>query len=267
MSGNGWYVRSGAGGPGVSGAEWRTENVSFADDPSISNNRLMLMQASTAGTGATSTQSQVTFDGSQANGSFLKGTYVTRIKLSNAPIGSSESDKTVQAFYTITPLEFGNDPDYSELDFEYLGNGGWGQNSSALFTTSWETYQVTPEENYDNVSDVSSKNYADRWVTMAIQVDDNEVRYYLSDDNAPNDGEVLLATHSGDEYPETPMSINYNIWFIENGFDSSGAQRSYQQEIDWLYFVEDQQLTIAEAVWQVIQWRNDGEAFIDSTAN
>ena len=47
-----------------------------------------------------------------------------------------DGDQVVQTFYTITPYLEPLDPDYSEMDYEYLPNGGWG--GAAL------TFHVTP---------------------------------------------------------------------------------------------------------------------------
>src|SRR5687767_9350735 len=53
---NGWIVRDGSGWPGVEGAEWREENVSFLDDPDNEANRLLQMTSSTDGTNTYQTQ-------------------------------------------------------------------------------------------------------------------------------------------------------------------------------------------------------------------
>src|SRR5437016_2564620 len=40
---NGWVIRASAGWPGVPGAVWRQENVSFLDDPDELSNRVLRM--------------------------------------------------------------------------------------------------------------------------------------------------------------------------------------------------------------------------------
>ncbi len=44
------------------------------------------------------------------------------------------------------------------------------------------------------------------WHTLLLQVSGGQIKYYI-------DG-TLMATHGGIYYPETPMSINFNLWFI-----------------------------------------------------
>lgn len=246
MPTNGWYVRSGGGGPGVSGASWSRDYVTFLADPTDSSNRLMRMRASTEGSGATTIQSQVTH-----NGNYLRGTYAARMYFYNDPVSGTDGDQIVETFYTITPLNFSMDPDYSEIDFEYLANGGWGQSKPTMFLTTWETYQPDPWL-ADNIHTPIVADHAG-WRTLVIQVDEDEVRYYI-------DG-ALRATHGGKYYPETPMSINFNIWFIEEGLINSTSQRVYQQDVDWVYFADQDILDTREVEAQVEQLRRDGVSF------
>ena len=59
LTANGWIVRSGSGWPGVSGATFRPENVSFVDYPDLAGNRLLRMTSSTDGTRENTYQTQV----------------------------------------------------------------------------------------------------------------------------------------------------------------------------------------------------------------
>lgn len=233
---NGWDVRSGSGGPGVSGASWSKDLVTFFVDPNDEDNQIMRMKASTEGTGNTTKQSQVTYEGSH-----LRGTYAARMFFNNSPTSGPDGDEIVETFYTITTLEFDMDPDYSEIDFEYLPNGGWGQSQSTMFLTTWETYQPDPWI-ADNISETLVSNHAG-WHTLVAQVDEDSVRYYI-------DGE-LKATHTGDVYPETNMLLNFNIWFIQGGLESSTTERVYEQDVDWVYFVDQEILSPDEVDAQI----------------
>jgi hypothetical protein len=51
-----------------------------------------------------------------------------------------------------------------------------------------------------------------------MQVANGTIAYYL-------DG-VMIARHGGKYYPRVPMSINYNLWFIQGGQLASGQTRS-----------------------------------------
>jgi hypothetical protein len=236
MEANGWYVRSGSGGPGVSGASWSKNLVTFFVDPDDEDNQMMRMKASTEGTGNTTTQSQVTYEGNH-----LRGTYAARVFFTNSPASGPDGDKVVETFYTITTLEFDMDPDYSEIDFEYLPNGGWGQSQPTMFMTTWETYDPDPWTQ-DSISETEVSDHSG-WHTLVAQVDEDSVRYYI-------DGE-LMATHTGHVYPETNMSLNFNIWFIQGGLESSTTERVYEQEVDWVYFVDQEILSPAEVDAQI----------------
>jgi hypothetical protein len=70
---NGWIIRSAAGWPGVPGAAWPKENVSFIDDPNQPGNRLLRMASSTNGTGDNTKQTQICHQRK-----YLEGTYAAR---------------------------------------------------------------------------------------------------------------------------------------------------------------------------------------------
>ena len=99
------------------------------------------------------------------------------------------------------------DPDYSEIDFEYLPNGGWGRTEPTMRGTTWETFQAEPMID-DNITGKMAGSLAG-WHTLVAQVAAGRVRYFV--DGAP------LADHGDKFYPEVPMSINFNLWFIEEG--------------------------------------------------
>jgi hypothetical protein len=199
---NGWIVRTADGWPGIPGAIWSSEDsVTLVDDPDQEGNRLVQMTASSDGT----TIHQAQF--CQAR-KFFEGTYATRVHFSDAPASGPDGDQIVQTFYQISPLAFDLDPDYSELDFEYLPNGGWGIRGNILFVTSWETFRPEPNWLADNTSGSIESSF-EGWHTLVMQVGDGTLTYYV-------DGDVI-ATHDGDVYPEVSMSLNYNLWFIVGG--------------------------------------------------
>ena len=103
----------------------------------------------------------------------------------------------VQSFYTISPLKAPMDLDYSELDFEYLPNGGWGIEGPTLYGTTWETFSPEPNWKKENVFDITKGSQAG-WHTLITQVGDGKVKYFV-------DGK-LLAEHDDRFYPESLMS-------------------------------------------------------------
>ncbi|HSK66863.1 MAG TPA: hypothetical protein VK888_08035, partial [Anaerolineales bacterium] len=75
MSANGWIVRSGMGWPGVSGASFRPENVSFVEYPAQPGNRVLRMTSSTDGTREHTDQTQICH-----GRKYWEGTYAARVR-------------------------------------------------------------------------------------------------------------------------------------------------------------------------------------------
>ena len=78
--------------------------------------------------------------------------------------------------------------------------------------TSWETF--SPEPNWKAVNtSASSVGSKDGWHVLVLQVAHGSMTYFV-------DG-IPLASHGGRFYPEVPMSINYNLWFIRDGLQAA----------------------------------------------
>src|SRR5258705_13751479 len=56
---HGWIVRTAPGWPGVPGAIWAIQGVSFLSDPDQRGNRILRMISSTGGPGTTTNQTQI----------------------------------------------------------------------------------------------------------------------------------------------------------------------------------------------------------------
>ena len=200
------------------GALWREDGVTLVKDDS--NNQVLRMTSFTDGT--TTAQTQIC-----QQRKFFEGTYAARVRFTDKAVVGPGGDQIVQSFYTISPLKAPMDLDYSELDYEYLPNGGWGIDGPTLYSTTWETFSPEPNWKKDNVFQTSNGSRAG-WHTLVTQVMDGKVRYYV-------DGK-LFAEHGGEYYPESTMSINFNLWFIRDGAIKSSERRQYQEDIDWVYF-------------------------------
>lgn len=247
LSGMGWAIRNDNGGPGPSGAQFTSGNITFVTDPNLSSNKIMQMRASTSGTGASTTQSEI-YTGTRK---YLEGTYAARFYMSDTPsAGSYDGDEINQTFFTITPLNFNMDPAYSENDFEYLPNGGWGVAGTTMWNTTWETYQPDPWIK-DGVSTSTTTSFAG-WHLLLMTVSGGHVKYYI-------DGN-LLADHSGKYYPETVMSINFNLWFIADNFGGPTSSRTWLQQVDWVYHAKNTVLTQAQVNALITDFRNQAIA-------
>ncbi|AUS81328.1 hydrolase [Actinoalloteichus sp. AHMU CJ021] len=244
----GWSVRNYPGGPGIGGDTWSAANISFRSEGA---GAVLRLEATTDGTVAGTSQAQI-----NTQRRFHHGTYAARVRFTDTPVSGPDGDQVLQTFYTITPLRWDYDPEYGELDFEYLPNGGWGQPSSALFLTSWDTYRPDPWD-ARNESTVRPGSL-EGWHDLVVQADGGTrtIRYYL-------DGQ-LVAEHGGPNYPASRMSIDFNQWFIPEGFVGSSASRTYEQEVDWVYHAKDEILSPAEVAAQVAAQRAAGIPHLDT---
>jgi hypothetical protein len=249
MTSHGWVVRSGSGWPGVTGATFRAENVSFVAYPDPADNRLLRMTSSTDGTPENTFQTQVCHQRK-----YLEGTYAARVRFNDQPVSGVDGDQVVQTFYTITPYLEPLDPDYSEMDYEYLPNGGWGSGDLSFYVTTWETVQIEPW-NANNTSSTTQGSLAG-WHTLVTQVSGGTVRYFV-------DGR-LLAQHGGAYYPDALMSINFNLWFIEGGLVQADGVRRYEEDIDWVFHEAGVLLMPDEVTAKVNELRSASVKFTDT---
>lgn len=247
IAAHGWSVRSNSGGPGVPGAGWAPENVTFAKE---GTNSIMNLRTSTAGTAESTRQTEILTRSMK----FRNGTYAARVRFSDAPLSGPDGDRIVQTFFTINDLKAPMADDYAEYDFEYLPNGGWGEPANILYTTSWETYRPDPWESVTQHTEVRT-SYAG-WHDLVLTIDDNTIVYYV-------DGQEF-ARHDARFLPERPMSINFNQWIIDLAGQTSTTPRSYDQKVDYVLHVKDQVLTPAQVAAKVAAYRTAGTAFEDS---
>ena len=248
----GWTLKeSTTDGPGPVGCTWTKDNVTFINDPDSAGNKLARLTSTTDGTNGGTSQAEI-----YQQRKFYEGTYAARVRFNDAPDMGPDGDSIVETFFTITPLDYDMDPDYSECDFEYMPNGGWGDPNGFMYQTTWETYQNEPW-NAVNTSTFEYQSYQG-WHTLVFTVKDGYVKYYI-------DGS-LMATHSGKYYPRNPMSINCNLWFVNGGLLDSSEIRKYTQDIDWMYFNEDTAETPEQVLTAINGYRSSSVKRVDNIA-
>jgi hypothetical protein len=246
---DGWTVRQQAGHPGIAGAHWGDAAIALVDDPQRPGNRLLRLSARTDGTPAGTQQAQLCHARK-----YLEGTYAARVRFSDAPVQGPDGDVVVQTFYSVSPLRFDFDPEYSELDWEYLPNGGWGDARSRLYGVSWQTVRVEPWSAHNQ----PQQRFAELggWHVLVMQVAQGRTRWFL-------DGEPF-AEHGGRNYPVVPMAINFNLWFSPGGLLPAGATRVYEQDVDWVFHVRNRLMSPAEVEATVEDMRRRGVPHVDS---
>jgi carbohydrate binding protein with CBM5/12 domain len=252
---NGWTARGEAGGPGVPGATWSADNITF---PTVDGQKAAQLAAATDGTAAGTVQAEF----HQVQQRFFNGTYASRIKFQDTPVSGTDGDHVNETYFTIGPAQrYNYDPLYSELDFsEYLPNGGWGVTGSINYQTSWNGYQEDPWAPHNAHSQQAGS--INGWHTVVGQVGGGHVKYFI-------DG-VQVGDHTVDDqtgtfpvYPRVPMTLNYNLWFIDTAGHTSGTS-TYQEAVDWTYYVKDTTVAPADMTAQAAAYRSAGTTHTDT---
>jgi hypothetical protein len=247
LSQGGWTLRDGPGHPGVEGARWRADAVTLADDTERPGNRLLQLEGRTDGTGPGTVQAQLC----HARKS-LGGTYAARVRFADEPVSGADGDPVIQTFYAVSPLRFDYDPLFSELDWEYLANGGWGSDKTRLYGITWQTVKLVPWEAH-NASHEEFGPLGGAWRTLVMQVAPAEgrTRWFL-------DGRQV-AEHGGRNHPVSPMAISFNLWFSPSGLlPPSGEPRVWRQQVDWVFHARNTLLTPAQVDAEVQALRREG---------
>ena len=173
------------------------------------------------------------------------GSFAARVRFSNQPVSGPDGDQIVETFFTIAPWQSAI---YSELDFEYLANGGWGKTGPRMWMTSWDT--VKKNDHSDAALDLGGG-----WHNLLVTATADEAIYYV-------DGVQQGGPHGMPFAPKSLMAIDFNLWFIQPG--EVGTPRRYIEQIDWVYHAKDVILTEAQVDEAVKRLRGEGIGFANT---
>ncbi|HEU0202037.1 MAG TPA: glycoside hydrolase family 16 protein [Burkholderiaceae bacterium] len=246
----GWTLRSAMGHPGVPGAHWVPAAIEVVEDPASAGNRLLRLTARTDGTPAGTAQAQLCHQRKA-----LAGTYAARVRFADAPVQGSDGDPVIQTFYAVAPLRFDFDPEFSEIDWEYLPNGGWGSDRTRLYGITWQTVRVEPWQAYNQAHEELGSHAG--WHTLVMQVAAGRTHWFI-------DGRKV-AEHGGRNYPVSTMAISFSLWFSPSGLLPPSPQpRVYTQEVDWVLHARNEVLTPTQVSAAVARLRGRATASVDT---
>ncbi|MGW7453962.1 glycoside hydrolase family 16 protein [Streptomyces sp. NPDC054787] len=241
LSAHGWQVRTDGGGPGIKDT-WSTTGAGFPSDPTAQGGRAMQLQSSTDGTKQGTKQVEVQTTGTN----LFTGTFAARVHFSDKPASGRNGDHVVQTFFPISPSD--SSANYSELDFEYLPNGGWGSVGPRLDNVSW--FKADPPDRVNQ----TLKQRLEGWHLLMITAVDGKVTYAL-------DGKELF-TSSGKYVPREKMNIHFSNWFIDLPF--TGGPRTWDMKVNWVYYKADEAVSQADVQKTVDGFYGAGTHYVNT---
>ena len=234
---SGWIVRDGTGHPGLAGSRFAPQQLSL-------DSGLLKLKLSTDGRPANTTLAQLC-----AARKFLIGTTTARVRFRDT---AGSRDPIIQSFFLAGPLKHDYDPDFSEVDFEYLPHGGWGEPETRLYGVSWHTVRIDPWESFNQASILQGS--FDGWQLLTVQVEATRTRHYVNG--------RLIGEHTGRNVPSQPMAISFNHWISAGAVE--GAPRDYEFDVDWVLHEAGKTLTPAAMQARATQLQRQGKARIDT---
>ena len=234
---SGWVLRDGTGHPGLPGARFSPSQLTL-------DGGLLKLKLTTDGTPANTTLAQLC-----GPRKFLIGTTTARVRFRDT---AGSRDPIIQSFFLAGPLKHDYDPDFSEVDFEYLPHGGWGEPETRLYGVSWHTVRIDPWESFNQASILPGS--FDGWQLLTVQVEATRTRHYV---NGRQIGE-----HTGRNVPSQPMAISFNHWISAGAV--AGAARDHQFEVDWVLHEAGRTLTPAAMQARAAQLKRQGVARQDT---
>ena len=242
FSHHGWIAIDGINAP-PSGAIYDQSLISFESDPKRPGEKWMTLRAVVG-----SSSEELRLSRVESTDHFYEGTYATRVFFDHAL--RKTRDGNIQTFYLITTLNYPNDTLYSECDIEYLPYDIWhpkNNKRSALYTSTWETYQPEPYSPDHAMSSEKRNLYG--WHTLIIEVMDGKVKYYI--DRSKQAFAVHEFSDKGSTvYPDSPLQIAFANW-ISVISDQSYGRRSRTMMVEWFYHAPDTSMGLYEILRRV----------------
>lgn len=234
---SGWVLRDGTGHPGLPGSRFSPGQLAL-------DGGVVRLKLSTDGTPARTTLAQLC-----AARKFLIGTTTARVRFRDTP---GSRDPIIQSFFLAGPLRHDYDPDFSEVDFEYLPHGGWGEPGTRLYGVSWQTVRIDPWQSFNQASIVPGSH--DGWQLLTVQVEATRTRHFVNG--------RLMGEHTGRNVPVKPMAISFNHWISAGAVP--GAPREYSYEVDWVLHQAGRTLSPDAMQARAAQLRQQGVARQDT---
>ena len=234
---SGWVLRDGTGHPGLPGSRFSPGQLAL-------DGGVVRLKLSTDGTPARTTLAQLC-----AARKFLIGTTTARVRFRDTP---GSRDPIIQSFFLAGPLRHDYDPDFSEVDFEYLPHGGWGEPGTRLYGVSWQTVRIDPWQSFNQASIVPGSH--DGWQLLTVQVEATRTRHFVNG--------RLMGEHTGRNVPVKPMAISFNHWISAGAVP--GTPREYSYEVDWVLHQAGRTLSPDAMQARAAQLRQQGVARQDT---
>ncbi|MFD5413194.1 cellulose binding domain-containing protein [Streptomyces nojiriensis] len=240
LASNGWQVRTGQGGPGIKDT-WSTAGISFPAEGTTKAGQSLQLQVTSDGTAKGTQQSEL----QTTKPYFFTGTLAARVYFSDKPTSGRNGDHINESFFVISPDHMS--AQYSELDYEYMPNGGWGAPGPRLDTTSWRNSTKN-----DRVTK-AQKEKLEGWHVLMITAVNGSVTYSM-------DGRELFTSDSK-YFPRERTNIHFSAWLVDLPFQ---GPRTWDMRVDWLYYQAEKAVPTAEVEKAVKGFSTNGTAYVNT---
>ncbi|GAB1645881.1 cellulose binding domain-containing protein [Krasilnikovia sp. MM14-A1259] len=222
LAANGWKSRTEGGGPGILGS-WSPDAISFPADETAMGGQALQLRTSTDGTKRGTRQAELLSTGDV----FSEGTLAARIYINDKPGDGRNGDHINETFCAISSSP--SSPKYSELDFEYQPNGGWGAKGPKLDLTSWRSAKQGDRATRAVVGNLQG------WHIVMLTVDKGAVTYSV-------DGRKVFSS-SGKTYPRELMRVQFSTWLVDLPF---AGKRTWDMRVNWIYSKAKEAMSLAD---------------------